>query len=208
MRIAFYTSAHGYGHASRSFEIARALVAKDPEMEIFFMSSVPDSFFAADEHKRIQRRNCRLDVGIRQIDSLRMDLPGTLADLELLEKQSAQLVVEEADFLNNHEIKLALVDLPFLAFEAAHQAKIPAWGISNFTWDWIYEDYLDDYPKFQAHIERIRSAYCLAEGIFRLPFHHDMPEFRQIDDTPLVARKSILGCHEARKRLQIDPEEK
>jgi L-arabinokinase len=168
------------------------------------MSSVPDSFFSREKHPRIFYRQRRLDVGMKQIDSINIDVPGTLADLNSLQIASPDLIEEEADFLVNNHIDLVLADLPPLAFEAAARAGIPSWGLSNFSWDWIYEEYVDDYPGFRDHIERISSAYALAKGLYRLPFWGGLNAFRNPVDVPLLARQSTLGKDQARNRLSLD----
>ena len=205
MNIAIYTSAHGYGHTSRSYEIARSLIEKRSDITVYFNSWVPDSFFSSEENTQIIRRRKRFDVGIHQIDSLTMDLSGTLNVLEELSKNSNQLIEEEVDFLKVAGIELVLVDLPHLIFEAAYKADVPAWGLSNFSWDWIYEEYVNEYAGFQSHIDMIREAYQRAEGVFRLPFSGGMRAFRRVIDVPLVARRSKLGRNESRKRLGINP---
>lgn len=201
MIIAIYTTAHGYGHTSRCHEIARALVEADENTRVYFNSWAPDSFFSNESHLRIHRRLCRLDAGIRQMDSLTMDLPGTLADLNGLADRSEELIQREVDYLCENRIELILADLPPLAFEAAYRANIPIWGVSNFSWDWIYEAYLHDFPELHPHILRIRRAYQKAERLLRLPFAGEMSAFRHIVDVPLVARVSKLGKSAARKKL-------
>lgn len=204
VKVAFYASAHGYGHASRSYEIAKTLVARGSNITVDFISWVPDAFFAGETHPRIRRWKRRLDVGIHQVDSLTMDIKKTLQDLEELAQRSDQIIDQEVDFLGRNRIYLVLCDMPHLAFEAAHRAGIPSWGISNFSWDWIYEEYSDDFPAFRNHITRIREAYRLAEGVFRLPFSGGMTDFKRVEDMPLLARRSELGKEESRSRLKLE----
>ena len=204
--IAVYASAHGYGHASRSHEVARALVRKDPDVRVHFTSWVPDSFFAGEAHPRIAGRRRRLDVGMRQIDSLTLDPSGTLEDLDDLADKAEDLIAEEVDFLLDSRVDVVLCDLPHLVFEAAARAGIPAWGLSNFSWDWIYEEYAGDLPGLRRHIQMIRGAYQRARGLFRLPFSGSMDTFTNIVDIPLVARRSEVGKTEARRRLGLDPD--
>lgn len=203
MNIAIYATAHGYGHASRAHEVARSLVEKDGEVSVHFCSSVADGFFSGEDHPCIIRRGRKLDVGIHQIDSLTMNIAGTLDDLDQLSGDTDTLIQEEAVFLQKNRIDIVLADLPHLAFEAAAKAGVPAWGLSNFSWDWIYEAYVGDFPDLGIHIELIRRAYEKALGLFRLPFHGDMGAFRNIVDVPLVARSSKLGKGEGRKRLGL-----
>jgi len=207
LNIAVYASAHGYGHAARCYEVARHLVKLNPRIRVHFLSSVADSFFHTEGHARILRRRVKLDAGIHQEDSLSMDLSGTLHDLRSLDADSDLLVEAEADFLRREQIVLALCDLPYLAFEAAAEAGVPAWGLSNFSWDWIYQAYVREYPDFLPHIERIRQAYRKAAGLFRLPFGNPMRAFKEVQDVPLVARVSSLSREKARRKLGISKNE-
>jgi UDP:flavonoid glycosyltransferase YjiC (YdhE family) len=60
--------------------------------------------------------------------------------------------------------------------------------MTNFGWDWIYAAW----PRFDAAVRRVRSAYARAELLLRMDLHaagHDaFPAFRRIVDVPLVAR--------------------
>ncbi len=201
MKIAVYASAHGFGHASRTYEVARALVEQDENTVVYFTSHAPDAFFAAEEHPRIIRRRKRLDVGMKQVDSLTLDIRGTLKELDGLAEEEPRLIEEETAFLKENTVDGVLADLPPLVFTAAHKAGIPCWGMSNFSWDWIYEEYVREHPDFDRHVRRIRAAYAVAQGLFRLPFHHPMDAFSPIVDVPLAARVSALGREEARRRL-------
>jgi hypothetical protein len=208
MKLAIYTSSHGYGHTSRSYELALSLVERESSLKVGFNSAVHDSFFRGQDHPRILRRHVRLDVGMRQIDSLRMDLPGTLQDLDQLFAKSNDLIQRESEYLKDSRIDLIISDLPHLAFEAAQLSGIPAWGFSNFSWDWIYENYLGEFPAISQHIKRIRDAYYTAKGVFRLPFYGGFDTFKRIVDVPLVARKSKLNRQEIRHKLGIGEQQK
>ncbi|TKJ40752.1 hypothetical protein CEE37_07245 [candidate division LCP-89 bacterium B3_LCP] len=203
MKIAIYTTAHGFGHASRSYEVAKTLVNCDNKLTVHFNSAVPDSFFAGEEHPRIFRRKVKLDVGICQVDSLTMNLPGTLDDLDQLAIQEESLISRETKYIRAENIRFILADLPHLAIEAAVRSGVPVWGMSNFSWDWIYGTYAEDYPGLDRHIKRIISSYKKADGLFTLPFSGDMESFANRIEVPLIARKSMLGKSESRRRLGL-----
>lgn len=207
MKIAIYASAHGYGHTSRCYEVARAIVQQYPQAQVHFMSFVPEKVIASELHPGIAYRRIKLDVGMRQVDSLQIDIPGTLTELDQLARDSENLIEEEASFLQSRGITRVLCDLPPMAFEAAFRAGIPAFGMANFSWDWIYEAYVKKHPGFKAHVEWIRRAYRTAIALFRLPMYGAMKGFRNIIDVPLVARRSSLGKEEARRRLGMKPDQ-
>lgn len=201
--IAIYTSAHGYGHATRCYEIALRIVKQNEDARVFFMSSVPERIFSSQMHPRIQWRCVKLDVGVRQNDGFSVDLPGTLEALQLLEQNAEERVAQEATFLAEKRVRVVLSDLPHLAFEAAHRAGIPSLGLSNFTWDWIYSAYLAKYPDFARYIGSLRAAYRKAQALLRLPLSPRMTGFRRNFQIPLIARESAIGAPTARERLGI-----
>jgi L-arabinokinase len=203
LNIAIYTSAHGYGHATRCYEVARQIVKRHPDAVVFFVSPVPERIFSSQTHPRIQWRCVKLDVGVRQKDGFSVDLPGTLEDLRLLEQSAAERIAQEETFLAEHRVRVVLSDLPHLAFEAADRAGIPSLGLSNFTWDWIYSAYLAKSPEFAPIIKSLRSAYQKAQALLRLPLSPRMVGFRRNLPIPLIARKSEIGAQVARERLGI-----
>ena len=88
-----------------------------------------------------------------------MELTETLQSCRDLHKQASSLIASELAFLRQHRIALIASDIPPLAFEVAAQAKIPSVAITNFSWNWIYRAYLEEYPAFLPLIEEMEAAY-------------------------------------------------
>ncbi|MEJ2364901.1 MAG: hypothetical protein P8017_09530, partial [Deltaproteobacteria bacterium] len=141
-RLAYYITPHGFGHAIRSLEVVTQLLLQAPELEIVIISTLPQFLFKQNLQHSLSVRAKQLDIGLVQQDSLRFDLLATLKGLESLHADQTNLVSEETNFLETSGIQAVICDIPFLPFAAASQAGIPAIGISNFTWDWIYQAYI------------------------------------------------------------------
>ncbi len=63
--VAYYVSDHGYGHASRSIAVIRALVAEDPEVEVVVKSARPLSFLESSlGNPRVSFSRLTNDVGL------------------------------------------------------------------------------------------------------------------------------------------------
>src|SRR6186997_1927896 len=91
MTLVFYISGHGFGHAARALEVMRAILASHPDTHIVVRSSVPRWFLEAadlpgpqrtspnggDPRGRVEFQHVETDVGMVQIDSLRIDEDGT-----------------------------------------------------------------------------------------------------------------------------------
>ena len=151
----------------------------------------------------VERMPAAVDTGIVQIDSLRLDERATFREAREFYATFEARARDEADLLRALQARLVVSDIAPLAFEAAHRAKLPSLGISNFTWDWIYEGY----PEHAAHagmvISTIRVAYRKATRALRLPLHGGFETFPVIDDIPLIARHAGRGRDEVRAALGI-----
>ncbi len=202
--VAFYITGHGFGHATRMAAVASALAQQRPGVEISLISTAPEWLFRVNLPHDFHLRRRALDVGVIQLDSIRLDPVATLEDYaRLLEVQPAA-VQEEARSLRRSGVDLVVADIPPAAFLVAQQADVVAIGISNFSWDWIYADYVRALPEHAPILEEIRNAYGRAELFLRLPFHGDCEAFRAIQDIPMIARRARRPREEVRHMLGLD----
>ena len=73
MRIVFYVSGHGLGHASRAIELMHALVEAAADARIVVRTSAPAWMFERTAPASIELQSVEADTGIVQIDSVRID---------------------------------------------------------------------------------------------------------------------------------------
>lgn len=202
--VVFYISGHGFGHATRMAAVASALVRQMPGVRISLVSTAPEWLFRLNLPGDFRLRPRALDVGVIQLDSLRLDPAATLsACARFLEAQPA-LVQQEAEILRQEGADLVVADIPPAAFLVAARAGLPAVGISNFTWDWIYADYVRALPEHAPLLEHIRHAYGRADLFLRLPFSGDCEAFKTIRDIPMIARHARRSREEVRRILGLD----
>lgn len=202
--VAFYITGHGFGHATRMAAVAAALARQTPGLRISLISSAPEWLFRLNLPCDFQLRARALDIGVVQLDSIRLDPVATLlAYARLLEAQPA-LVAEEAEILRRDGVDLVAADIPPAAFVVAERAGLPAVGISNFSWDWIYADYVQTLPEHAPILDRIREAYGRADLFLRLPFHGECEAFKVIRDIPMIARRARRSREEVRRILGLD----
>jgi L-arabinokinase len=145
-----------------------------------------------------------LDIGVAQHDGLELDVDQTRRLWQAFSLEFDERALVEARLLREVGADLLLGDIPPLAFEAAAHARIPALGMTNFTWDWIYAAW----PDFEPIAARIRAAYALADGLLRLPLHAPCDAFARIEDVPMVARfakqsrtamRQVLGLPQSKR---------
>jgi hypothetical protein len=203
--IAYYITPHGFGHAVRSLEVIRCLLANDNEFRVTVVSDIPEFLVRQCVGKSLPFRKRRLDIGLVQKDSVRFDLEATKRALNLLYQNHGTLVEEEISFFKEEAIQGIVSDIAFLPFYAASRHTIPGIGLSNFTWDWIYQSYARFDPSWEPLIGWIREGYGRCNLFLQLPMHGDCASCPNIRDVPLVARKAQRKPSETLELLQCDP---
>jgi hypothetical protein len=206
--VAYYITPHGFGHAVRSLEIIRQLLALKAGLEVLIVSDIPDFLIEQNVGRMLPYRRKRLDVGLMQLDSLRFDLDATRSCLEALLAAHESLIAEETMFLNSAGAGTVVSDIGFLPFHAAAALGIPGIGISNFTWDWIYSHYAQSDTRWTPLIDWVRSGYRKADLFLQLPMHGDCSVFHHIQDVPLVARHARHSREVVRRTLGFSPVER
>lgn len=203
--IAIYVSGHGFGHAARVCEVLRALRRLSPDVACLVRSPLARWFFDFNLGFPIVYGACRLDVGVVQADSLAVDLPATCRAYAALEHDRERLIAAELAALRPHAPALVFADIPGLAFAVAERLGVPGVAMSNFSWDWIYADYVAELPAFAPLAAALRQDYGRATMLLRLPLYGDLGAFRHIRDIPLVARRAAVAPATTRRRLGLPP---
>ena len=71
MRLIFYISGHGFGHASRDIQIVNALARRVPSLRVVLRTTVPEWFLRASLDVPAEIIPGDTDVGVVQPDELR-----------------------------------------------------------------------------------------------------------------------------------------
>lgn len=182
-----------------------AVGARHPDVRILVRTRAPAYIFEQRRHTRLDIQPCDTDVGMVQIDSLRIDEAETARRAAAFYATFDDRVEREADWIRAESAALVVGDIPPLAFAAASLAGVPSLALGNFTWDWIYEAS----PPFETLapdvLPIVRDAYAQARRALRLPFHGGFaPMASRLVDIPLVARQSRLDPHDTRQALHLD----
>jgi len=198
-----YISSHGFGHAVRVCSVLRALRRLQPAVPLILRTAVPSWFLRSELGGPFTCEPATLDVGAIQRDSLSLDPEATLAAAATLLARAPRIVATEVDAVGPRQPGAVFADIPALAFDVAAALGVPAIGMANFSWDWIYADYARDLPEFLAVIAALRASYARATLLLRLPWHGDLGAFPRVRDIPVVARTPAVGRDEVRRRLGL-----
>lgn len=187
--IAYYVTAHGFGHGVRSCDILGALLAAHPGTKVTVTTDLPASFLRSRvRSENMVVRSGTFDVGMVQKDSIRVDVAATLREVLELAEERPKLIDYEAEMLRGESADLVVADIPSIPLEAAAAAGIPAVAVGNFSWDWIYSAYVARDPRWRAVVRIFEAGYRNARMLLKLPFSPPMPVFARHVDIPLLAK--------------------
>jgi hypothetical protein len=211
--IAYYISAHGYGHGVRSCSIIQAIHRLYPQVSVHIISGLPAPFLINRIGAvPIPIRSESFDTGMVQLDSIRVDVSATLTKVEQQYSRRNERVAQEIAFLKDNDIGLIVADIPAMPIEAAAILGIPRLAVGNFSWHWIYSAFVPQDGRWKAIVETFREEYARTNLLLRLPFCEEMSAFPHIEDIPLVASPGecrreeiarITGCDRKKKWILL-----
>jgi len=202
-RILYFVSGHGFGHAVRSAQVVRALSVLGHSCEI--VSSAPRWIFEANlKGVAFGHRDFRGDVGVAQVDSIRNDLPATLAGWRELLAASERWLERGLKICRAEKPAVIVSDVVPLAFPLARRAGIASALVATFTWDWILEHYADDNPAFREIAGLLRELYLQADRMIYTPFAYGLPALHPAHEVSLIGKRAAASKAEIRKRLALD----
>ncbi|CAN1799203.1 ARA1 [Linum perenne] len=202
--FAYYITGHGFGHATRVVEVARHLINAGHVVHV--VTAAPDFVFTSEiQSPNLFLRRVLLDCGAVQSDALTVD---RLASLEKYSQTAVipreTILATEVDWLKSIKADLVVSDVVPIACRAAADAGIRSVCITNFSWDFIYADYvMAAGHHHRSIILQIAEDYSHCEFLIRLPGFCPMPAFRDVIDVPLVVRRLHKSREEVRKELGV-----
>ena len=147
-----------------------------PSLTCDIFTTVPQWFFAQSLEGPFTYETLLTDIGFIQKTPLLVDLRKTVHRLNAFYPLDRSRVRSLADKVRRKGCQMVVCDIAPLGIAVAREAGIPSVLIENFTWDWIYEGYLEEAPQMEGHILYLRDLFEAAD------FH--------VQTVPLCSRKN------------------
>ena len=201
--LLFYVNGHGFGHATRCAAVIEEIWRIRPRQQVLVRTSAPAFLFRRLGPGPLRLLPGEVDPGTLQADPLTLDRTASLAARKEFQAQIGTRVAAEVDLLREASVALVVGDIPPLAFPVAAALGVPGIALGNFSWDWIYEAYVDERPEHAPWVEEMRRSYRQADLLLRLPLHAEMDVFSRIEDIPLVVRHAARDRSATRRGLGL-----
>jgi len=207
VKISFYVSDHGYGHATRSIALARALAAAGNggvslEMVNHHAAGLLRRSLATLDGVTVVDR--KTDVGfVCREDRLAFDKGRTALNVWSWISGWKRFVAEEVERLRDRPPDLVLTDVAPEPLLVAEKLGARSVVLSNFTWVDQYQDHLR--PDMVAPI---RGSYALASRGYAYAMRTALAGVRNIVGAGLVTREPRRARELVRRALGIGPGER
>jgi len=245
INVAYYITGHGFGHVTRSLELIRGLLVTE-RFRVHVVTNIPRKFFHDEllefqinidyfpftvddkEQEQVTINQCEqlsfvhwdrnLDTGGIQRDVIYMD-PLLTLDAYYREIHSIRdsLLNIEVQWLQQQHIHLILMDATTLACRAGSISGVKTVFVTNFSWDFIYQESLQDiktlhlfdenpeeYEKYQQMITIATEDMLDCTYYIRYPGVVPLPKEFNMEKScygPLITRK--IRNSQLREELKI-----
>ncbi len=204
LRLAFFVSPHGYGHAARSSAVMAALHEKTgAEFEVF--TTVPRWFFDESIEGLFRYHDVACDVGFVQASALRYDLDRTVEALHGLLPFAQAVVDDLAVRVLDAACTAVLCDIAPLGIAVGERAGLPSVLLESFSWQWLYEPLHERCPaleRFSGELDRWWRKATLHIQTEPLCWRDEAVE-TLVDP---ISRAPRLEREQARAQLSIHPD--
>jgi len=167
-KIVFYISGFGYGHLTRSIALVQEMFRQQPEISITMKCHSRHAMLAKSLAGQLPSLTVQpFDVGFQLVSDVntgKVDFTETLRSVNLWLDGLEEAAAKELAVVRNCDYSLVLSDIVPEAFYVGTGLRIPAVGISNFTWYELCREYLG-----ANQVEPLKTMYQQATAFFEYP---------------------------------------
>ena len=163
VRIAYFISSHGFGHAARSCAVIEALWRRAQDLHFSLFTTTPRWFFELEPAAQISFHETPTDLGLVQKSSLEEDLRETIRQLRTWIPFRESRIAELATAVKEQGCDLVICDIAPIGLAVARACGLPSILIENFTWDWIYHAYGTTEPDLVPIADYLARVFTTAD---------------------------------------------
>ncbi len=199
--IAYFVSYHGFGHACRAAAVMAALERLVPEVRFELFTDCPAWLFKDTLANDFGHFQVKTDVGIVQRSPLEGDWRATGRELSAWLPFHPDQIDRLVSHLRDTQCRLVVCDISAMGIAAAKGAGLPCALVENFTWDYLYEPFINDVPDLEMPTYLLRNIYSQVDlHIQTEPICRPVPGSIKIGP---ISRQPKTDAHIIRRQLNI-----
>ena len=201
--IGVFITSHGFGHATRTCAVLNEIY-REQRSDFVIFSTIPHWFFSQNLNcANFELVSIKTDIGLVQKNPFTHDLDQTFLELQDFLSFNDSNFNKALELSKDKKFELILCDISPLGLEVASRLGIPSVLLENFTWDWIYDEYLKIHSGWADIIERIREVSEKASlHIQAKPFCSGKKDSLKV---PPISRSLVKDPLSIKKSLECDP---
>lgn len=199
--IGYFISPHGFGHAARASAVMAAMHGVNPSIRFEIFTTIPEWFFLQSLSGPFTYHSCLTDVGMVQETPLRENLTETFRSLNDFLPYEVSTIESLSEKVSRAKCRLIICDIAPMGIAVAEMSQIPSVLIENFTWDWVYENYVSVDSPVNQHIDYLRKLFNSVDYHIQA---EPVCQYRKADlTTAPISRKYSVTPQQMRQRLGI-----
>lgn len=201
MRLCYYVSNHGWGHATWTVAVLRRFLRESGDSRVFVKAGSASPFLRSSmRDARVEVLECNNDFGyaIRPGD-LGVDAEMTWELLQAWLKSWDCFVEREVAFCRTNRVDTIVSDIAPQPFLVANALGIRSYAVTNFTWHGLYQSLFGE----TTEVRQVARAYSLATLGIVLPFSEPSLPFAKTVPVGLVVRSTTARRKLIRSSLNV-----
>ena len=177
-----------------------AIYEMDPLVYFEIFTTIPSWFFDPLESPYTYHP-LMTDIGLVQETPLSADLAGTVERLNRFIPFDDSEISRLAMKIDGLNCELVICDIAPMGIAVAREAGVPSLLVENFTWDWVYQEYMEHHGRLKHHVDYLGRLFSEADYHVQT---QPVCSMKAADLTVLpVSRKARCVGNEVRQRLGI-----
>lgn len=178
-----------------------AVYEMDPLVHFEIFTTIPSWFFEESLRRPYTYHRLVTDIGLVQETPLHADLAKTVKRLSRFIPFSESRISGLGKEMDRLNCELIVCDIAPMGISVAREAGLPSVLVENFTWDWVYAEYIERHDGLKRYADYLGTLFDDAD------YHVQTQPVCSLKSSSLtvlpVSRRARSAKDEVRQRLGI-----